>query len=311
MSKNNNPAPRPGAGHTANSAANNAANQTFLMDIEESVRRDEMKRVWQEYGPYLIAGIVLAVILTGVLSAYRAWDKSARVSQTTALVAALEAEDAPRALGDLSATLRPGHRAVARLTQAAALVQDGRGEEALAVFEALADDKAAPEMYRDLALLESVRVRAAAAGADAQALRARLAPLLKQKKNPWYAQAQLQAALLAAQGGPGGAPDYKAARGHLDNVMKAPGVPPALAQKAQALDHVYEIRGGENAGAAPASGKAGSKEAAGKAAGGASGAKADNSRPAADAEAADTKAAGAKAAAGKDGKATNGTEAAP
>lgn len=220
---------------------NAAANQSFITDIEDSVRHDEMIKLWKEYGPYLIAGIVLAIIITATMSVYRSWDNKVNAQQTSTVLAALDSPDVPAALANIANTLRPGQRAVAMLTEGSALLQAGKNEEAAAAFEKAAEDKTLPPLYRDLALLEGVRLRTGQNGdtnGAAPVLLKKLEPVLNDPKNPWYLQAQLQAGVISAHD----QRYFADAPGYLAKVLEAKDAPPALVEKAKQLDHVYELQ---------------------------------------------------------------------
>ncbi|GGF86982.1 hypothetical protein GCM10007301_53580 [Azorhizobium oxalatiphilum] len=88
-------------------------------EIDEDLRRERYTRLWNRYGIYLIALVVLVIAGTGAYSGYRWW------------------------------TLKQAHTASAKFEAAAKLSSDGKHQEAEAAFDALA--KEAPAGYRTLA----------------------------------------------------------------------------------------------------------------------------------------------------------------
>ncbi|OYZ75048.1 MAG: hypothetical protein B7Y12_13765 [Rhizobiales bacterium 24-66-13] len=88
-------------------------------EIEEDLRRDRLRRVWDRFGIYFIILVVAIIAATGAYSAYRYY------------------------------SLQKAQAAGARFEAASTLAEDGKAAEAQAAFEALAKD--GPSGYRTLA----------------------------------------------------------------------------------------------------------------------------------------------------------------
>jgi hypothetical protein len=214
----------------------------LIHEVEEALKREELEKFWAEYRNYIIGGIVLAVLLTGVMSGWRAYTHKENTRDTALLVTAMSAEEdkIPAALEEAIPHLRPGHRALAFLAEGGALMQAGKRKEALAVYQKAAADKL-PGEWRDLATLLAVRTDWGLndqKGRDAEELISRLKPLLNDEKSPWHYHAQLQAGLIAAHG----LDDYARAHEYMKAVTDAEMVPPSLRERAKGLDHVYTLR---------------------------------------------------------------------
>lgn len=211
----------------------------IILEIEESIRQERIEKLWKEYGSYILAAAFLAVILTAGLTGWRGWNEKANIRQTDSLLAALERDDKAAELAKIAEDLRPGQRAIAHMTAAGLLLEEGKKEEALSHYNALASDADAPSVFRDLATLMAVRLSwdmsDGKTGADM--LLKMLAPLWDDAANPWQYEARLQAALILAQG----AQNYEAARKHLAVILAAPDLPRTLTERARALDHLYEM----------------------------------------------------------------------
>lgn len=208
----------------------------LLQEIDEAVRRDKAAKFWKENGSYIIGGAVALVVLTGVFTGWNTWKMKQDMAQTDLLVAALSSEYQATALGAATGTLKGGHRAIARIQQAAVLIGEGKPDEALPVLATLRDDSRAPALWRDLGTLMYAKL-AFADGTDAteaKALYDSLKPVLR-TGNPWYAPAQMLAATLAGEGLNDGA----TARTHLGHVLRTEDIPPSMAERAQALDRLY------------------------------------------------------------------------
>ncbi len=150
-----------------------------MTEVSDEVRRDKLFKLMRRYGWIAI----LAVVLLVAGAAFIEWRKARDAAEAQAfgdeVLAALSgADDAARAeaLAALPAREEPTRRAIQGLLTASAQSEAGNADAAKATLEALAADTAAPQIYRDIALLKSVMV---SAGTVAPADRvASLQPLL-------------------------------------------------------------------------------------------------------------------------------------
>lgn len=214
-----------------------ASDQNLLLEIDEALKRERTEKIFKEYGPYILAGALLAILFTGLISFYRSWDNDVNAQQTEMLMEAMIAPEPAQALEKIAPELRPGQRAVALMTAAAALIAKDKTAEAQTLYTKAADDKELPATYRDLAALMSVRL---AMSGDLKSLNAadlmtKLQPLMK-KDNPWRWHAHIEAALISAHL----QNDYQAAKGHLKSVLSTDeSIQPSLQDRARALDQVF------------------------------------------------------------------------
>ena len=107
-------------------------NEAFLREVDDELRRDELKGFWKRWGRWLIGGIVGGLALfAGYL-----WWESAKAAKAGAdgetLAKALEtlsSSDTPEAeaqLKSLTTAKNPGYRASAKLALAALALQRGK-----------------------------------------------------------------------------------------------------------------------------------------------------------------------------------------
>ncbi len=214
-----------------------ASEQQILQEIDDALKREQTEKFFKEYGPYLLAGAILAVLFTGLISGYRSWNNKVNAAQTAQLMEAMAAPDQVTALEALAPQLRPGHRALAHMTAAGTLLSDNKPQDALVIFNKAAADKALPAMYKDLATLMSVRLALTGDPAQLKAdeLLAKLSPLMT-KNNPWRWHARIEAALINAHL----QNDYATARQNLAEVLSGAEIlPPSLTERARALDQVF------------------------------------------------------------------------
>ena len=230
----------------------------LIHEVEESLRQERLQAMWREYGPYVIGGAILAVLFTAASSAWRSHEYRINTTQTAAVIEAMTAPEPAAALDKITTTLRPGPRALAFLSEAGTLLQDGKNNEALAVYDRAAADKTVPEPFHSLAVLLEARLAWSMKGkidaqtlwplkghsqADiAKSLLEKLQPLIVDEKNAWRDYARVQAALITAHD----LNDYSQARALLAPVKKdAVGGTSELVKRANVLDQVYAAEGGK------------------------------------------------------------------
>jgi hypothetical protein len=213
----------------------------LITDIEETIKREKLEEFWSENRAYIIACALLAILLTGIMSGYRHYNEKAGTVSTRAYLTALKQEDKAAALIKTAPQLMPSQRAVALLTAGGLLADKGDLGGALKQYRALAAEKAAPETYRQLGTLMSVRIawgQSKDKAKEADTYMALLQPLWSDKSSPWQFHAHFEAAQILASG----KQDYAGARKHLTDLVDNADIPPSLRERARALDHVYELK---------------------------------------------------------------------
>jgi hypothetical protein len=175
----------------------------FIQEVDEDLRHERYKRLWDKYGKFVVAAVVVLVVAIGGTVAYRDWQKSRRADDTRKLVEAIELSGTdptlgPDALASLAKSAGSGVGTLARLHQAAALVRAGQSAKAIEVYDQLAADGSVDPIFRDLAVLLAAQHRAD--GPEAAAAALKLAPLT-QDANPWrHPAAELTAVIALGQG---------------------------------------------------------------------------------------------------------------
>ncbi len=211
----------------------------LLQEIDEAIRRDKAAKFWKENSVYILGGAIGVVLMTGVFTAWNTWTLKNNTRQTAVLVNALQTPHPETALQVAAQSLKGKHKAIAMIQAAGHLAQDNKGKDALVMLKQVSGDMTAPGIWRDLATLMSVRI-AYDQGVDeagAKSLYNDLKPLLS-KQNPWEAEAQIQAAIIAGES----MKDYKAALVHLNSPLTNKTVPDSLKERAAALDHLYSMK---------------------------------------------------------------------
>jgi len=163
----------------------------IFREIEDELRRDNLLKLWQRYGKYLIALAVGALLIAGAIAAWRAHQASERRAQaasySTALAFARAGKDAEAAkrFGAMAGE-DGGYGVLAAFERAELLAKGGDNKAAIAAYDRLAQSSAIDPELRNLAVLLSVMH--GLPNGDPHAAIARLQPLT-QNGNPWRASA--------------------------------------------------------------------------------------------------------------------------
>lgn len=173
-------------------------NETFYREVDEELRREQMKTTWQRNGKWIIAGVVL---LLAAIAGYLYWQNhqqeqaGKRGEDLSAVFEDIQAGKMKGAEPRLDAIAKeggPGYRAAALLTKADLAIVQNNVPAAVALFKTLAEDEGLPAPYRELAL-----IRQTAAEYDAlqpTVVIQRLKPLAV-AGNPWFGSAGEMVAL--------------------------------------------------------------------------------------------------------------------
>lgn len=175
----------------------------FIQEVDEDLRHERYKRLWDKYGNYVAIAAVALVVGIGGSVAYRDWQKSKRAEDTRKLVEAVELSVTdpklgPDALASLARSASTGVGTLARLHQAATLARSGEVPKAIEIYDQIAADGSVDPVFRDLGILLAAQHRAD--GPEAAAAALKLAPLI-QDTNPWRHPAlELTAVIALGQG---------------------------------------------------------------------------------------------------------------
>ena len=130
-------------------------------EVDEEVRRDQLKKLWDQYSIYIIAGMILIIASVGgwrgyqYLEAKKAAEAGAAFDKAVELSEANKHAEAEAAFADLVAKAPFGYRVLARLRMASE-VANRDPQAAAKMFDELAADRSVGAAEQDLA-----RVRAA------------------------------------------------------------------------------------------------------------------------------------------------------
>lgn len=136
----------------------------IITEINQELRQDRGKALWNKYGIYVIAAVIAIVVVVAGRQAYVGYETRTRTNAANAYLAAVEAESVA-ALDTIAAGEGEGYAMLAKFTQAALLAEQGdAGAEA--AYMAIAGDDRLNAIYRDAALVMSAMNAAPSTSAD-------------------------------------------------------------------------------------------------------------------------------------------------
>ena len=201
-------------------------------EVDEEVRREQLKRLWDRYSIYIIAAALLIIAAVGgwrgyqYLEAKKAAEAGAAFDKAVELSEQNKHAEAEAAFTDLAAKAPSGYRMLARL-RAAAEVATRDPQAAAKLYDDIAADRSVGATERDLA-----KVRAAGLSLETASY-----PSMLQRLEPatvpgatFRHTARELLALSAWRAG-----DTAAARRWLDLIASDGETPPSLRSRAEAL----------------------------------------------------------------------------
>jgi hypothetical protein len=156
----------------------------IFREIDEELRQDKFERLWREYGRYVIAGAVVIVLAVAGFSGWQQYRESQRLEAGARFAAAKaseqdgKTEDAAALFAALGRESGTSYGTLARFHEAALIAKKGDGEGAAALYDTLAADTGVDAELRDLATILAASIRANGASPDSAAIEAKLRPLI-------------------------------------------------------------------------------------------------------------------------------------
>ncbi len=204
--------------------------ESLFREVDEEVRQDAYKKLWDRFGTYFIG---LAVIVVAVVGGIKGWEYYQQTqSEAAAIVygeALKKAVDGKYddALSALKVVKHSGYGQLARLREAALLADKGETDNAVAAYDAIAADATVDPVLADVA-----RIRAGYLLVDTVTPDALLTRLGKFDKDTeiWRNQAREIFGLAAWRTG-----DYLMADRYMNAIFADPETPQGMRQRAQVM----------------------------------------------------------------------------
>ena len=132
----------------------------IFQEVDEEVRREQLKKLWDRFGNYVVAALILVVAGVAAWRGYAWWEAKkaaeagAAFEAASTLAEAGKRSEAEAAFGKIAADGTSGYRHLARLREAAELAQTDP-KAGIAAFDTIAADGAVGPVLQDLAALRA------------------------------------------------------------------------------------------------------------------------------------------------------------
>jgi hypothetical protein len=212
----------------------------IFQEVDEELRSERLKKLWQRYGNFVIAGCILVVAAVGAWRGYEWWQAKKAVESGAAFENAVilsesgKHQEAEAAFAKLAVDGTAGYRGLARLREAAELVRTDKSA-AVKAYDEIAVDNSAGQAIEDLAA-----VRAGLLLVDTapySEMRERLEPLTAADRTFRHSARELLA-LSAWKSG-----DTTAARKWTDMIITDPQSPGGTRSRAEVLSELIAASG--------------------------------------------------------------------
>lgn len=209
------------------------SDESIFREVDEEVRNEQLQKLWERYGIYVISACVGVVVAVGSIKGWQAYQRSVAETAGTQyadaieLVAKGDTAEADKIFSELASNGPTGYAALANFQVAAAMVKAGRAEDAIKAYDAIAADTGLDQMLRNLA-----RIKAGFLAVDISSLadvETRLGDL-NTRDNPWRNAAREIIALAAFK-----ADDVKKADRLYTEIVGDVTAPQRMRQRAQIM----------------------------------------------------------------------------
>ena len=136
-------------------------NDSFIREVNEELRSEQMKTIWKRFAPFIIGVAVLIIVGVAGGSAYQWWQQTQSSASGDRFLSALKDAEEKRegeATKELEALTKDGFGAypvLARLRLATMKAQKGDAKGAAADFSAIGKDASVPAGVRNAARLRA------------------------------------------------------------------------------------------------------------------------------------------------------------
>jgi hypothetical protein len=204
--------------------------ESLIREVDEEVRQEEYKKLWDRHGAKFVA-LALAVVLA--VAGFEGWKYYQKTEAENASVVYLDAVQKANdgkyedALAALAAIKHPGFMQLGKLREAAVLAEKGDTEKSIAAYDALIADKTTDPVLADLARIRQGYVLVDTATPDQ--LREKLVQF-NVDTSPWRHAVREIFALSAFR-----TKNFTMADGFMTQILKDVEAPQGIKQRAQVM----------------------------------------------------------------------------
>jgi hypothetical protein len=208
-----------------------AEQDALLREVDEELRREQLAKLWENYGTYALAAAALIVVGVG---GFKWWESrqigladaaGARYEAASRLLEEGKTEEAQKAFAEIAKAGPGGYRVLAELRVAAAEAKAGRTAQAVAAYEAVAARSGVDPLFAGFARLQTASLKLDTS--DWTEMQNRLTPLAAEN-SPWRYSARELIGLAAWKAGL-----MEEARKAFEPLLADRRVPPSIGERAK------------------------------------------------------------------------------
>lgn len=204
--------------------------ESLIREVDEEVRQEEYKKLWDRYGSLFTGLAVLLVLAVGGWEAYKYWQQQQSEQASVVYLDAMrKAKDGKfdDALAALAAVKHDGYGQLAKLSEAAVLGEKGDMAKAVEIYQSVAATSGTEPILADIANIRAGYLRIDTASPDEL-----LTALGKYDKDdsPWRHAAREIFGLAAYR-----VKDFTMADRYMNALFADPETPDAMRQRAQMM----------------------------------------------------------------------------
>lgn len=212
-----------------NSNINPDYTDAFIREVDEDVKNDNFKVLWEKYGAYIVAFVVIAVTAAVCFDRVKAWQVERNQIRTENYMAAAQLKENPdetiAALQQINSENNGIFSDFAKLQIANILFTQNKNDEALTTLQSIIDDKDADRAVKNIALIKLASYKVdTASRAEMEQL---LQPVL-QNNGSWTPLASDLLAMAAIREG-----DIETAKQIYSDILKVKDLPEGFKTKVQ------------------------------------------------------------------------------
>ena len=140
-------------------------NDSLLREVEDELRQDQLKKLWDAYGTYIIGAAVAFVVSVGIYQQVAsskiaaAQAAGARYEAARSLAVENKPTESAAACAEIAKSGPAGYATLARLQSASVAVKADKAADAVVAYDAVANDSAADAVSRDFARMQAAALR--------------------------------------------------------------------------------------------------------------------------------------------------------
>ncbi len=224
------------------------SDDSLFREVDEAVRQDQLKKLWDKYGVWLVVGAVSIVAGVGGHKAWVYWKSEQSKAAGSRFIGGItqvqegKTSDAIEVFKSLADEGPAGYRNLSRLQLAALYVKEGNKAEAITIYDELASDSFAGSTLENFAKIQGASLKLD--DASFEEMLKRLEPLAI-TGDPWRHSARELLGLSAFKNG-----KNDAAQRYFDVMLSDQQTPANMRRRAEMmLSLLVQAGGGSGSGA--------------------------------------------------------------